>query len=136
MPKKKTHRISYREETQIVEDLRSRGYEARRQPGSGNRANDLQNDIVWFDSPQGRLEIESKYRETCMWNTMESWRGTADILVVRCDARKAGQNGEPMAFLPWKLLLDLIQPITEEWEPSEQIWEPGGGSYTTEKPPR
>ena len=107
MPKKKTHRISYREETQIVEDLRSKGYQARRQPGSGNRANDLQNDIVWFDSPQGRLEIESKYRETCQWNTLEGWRGTADILVVRCDARKAGQNGEPMAFLPWKLLLEL-----------------------------
>lgn len=99
---KNTSRIGKREEKQIVKDLEAKGYSARRQPGSGNRAFDLQHDVWWRDSPAGALHIEDKYRDECRWKTLEKWKEGADILTVR-QAR-----GERMAFLSWKLLLELI----------------------------
>ncbi len=105
---KNTSRIGKDDERMIVNDLEKRGYKARRQPGSGNRAVDLQHDCVWFDSPAGKLHIESKYREDCKWKALEGWRAGADILTVRCDARKSGQEGQRMAFLSWDLLLALV----------------------------
>lgn len=112
---KNTAQIGKREERQIVKDLEALGYKARRQPGSGNRAVDLQHDVLWQDSPAGKLHIEDKYRRDSQWKTLESYRAGADILTVRCDGRVAGQDGERMAFLPWKLLLELVgeAPATE-----------------------
>ncbi len=107
MPKN-TSRIGKDDERPVVKDLEKRGYKARRQPGSGNRAVDLQHDILWFDSPAGKLHIECKYREDCKWKVLEKWRAGADILTVRCDARKSGQEGQRMAFLSWDLLLALV----------------------------
>ena len=105
---KNTSRIGKDDERQIVKDLEKRGYKARRQPGSGNRAVDLQHDVLWHDSPAGKLHIESKYREACAWKVLEKWRAGADILTVRCDARRSGQEGQRMAFLSWDLLLALV----------------------------
>ncbi len=107
MPKN-TSRIGKDDERPVVKDLEKRGYKARRQPGSGNRAVDLQHDILWFDSPAGKLHIECKYREDCKWKVLEKWRAGADILTVRCDARRSGQEGQRMAFLSWDLLLALV----------------------------
>ncbi len=108
MPKKKHNQAWYKEEKQIVSDLKQLGYSARRQPGSGNKAIDLQDDVVWRDSPAGHLQIEAKWRDECRWKTLEGWRAGADILTVRCHAGRTGQNGERMAFLSWKLLLELV----------------------------
>ena len=102
MPKRKHDQTWYKEEKEIVRGLEKLGYSARRQPGSGNRAVDLQHDCVWRDSPAGKLHIEAKYRETCLWKKMETWRAGADILTVR-EAR-----GKRMAFLEWDLLLQLV----------------------------
>lgn len=105
---KNTARIGKDDERQIVKDLEKLGYAARRQPGSGNRAVDLQHDVLWLDSPAGKLHIEGKYRSECAWKVLEKWRAGADILTVRCDARKSGQEGQRMAYLPWDLLLRLV----------------------------
>ena len=120
MPKN-NHDIGKREERQIVKDLEKLGYRARRQPGSGNRAVDLQHDVCWLDSPTGKLHIESKYRETCAWKVLEKWRAGADILYLRCDGRRNGQDGQAMAYLPWEILMQLIgearavpEPLTIE----------------------
>jgi hypothetical protein len=107
MPKN-TSRIGKADERMIVKDLEALGYRARRQPGSGNRAVDLQHDVVFLDSPAGKLHIEGKYRKDCAWKTIEAWRSGADILCLRCDARQSGQEGQRMAYLPWSLLLRLI----------------------------
>ena len=106
--RKNTAAIGKREERQIVKDLQALGYDCRRQPGSGNRAVDLQHDIVWKDSPAGKLHIEDKYRDKSQWQRLEAYRAGADILTVRCHAGRTGQNGERMAFLSWKLLLELV----------------------------
>ncbi len=105
---KNTAAIGKREERAIVKDLQALGYDCRRQPGSGNRAVDLQHDVCWFDSPAGKLHIEDKYRDKSQWQRLEAYRAGADILTVRCHAGRTGQNGERMAFLPWSLLLELV----------------------------
>lgn len=112
MPKN-TARIGKDDEREIVKDLEKRGYRARRQPGSGNRAVDLQHDAVWQDSPVGRLHVESKYRRDSQWKTLEKYRAGADILTVRCDNRLADQNGQRMVFMSWELFLDLVG---EHWQ--------------------
>ena len=135
MPKN-TADVGRRDERQVIKDLEKRGYNARRQPGSGNRAVDLQHDIVW-ESPLGRLHIESKYRRDSQWKMLENYRAGADILTLRCHKQVTGQNGQRMVFMSWELFLDLVGEHQEEnWEPSEQIWLPGGSNYTTEKPPK
>lgn len=106
--RKNTSRIGKDDERMILKDLESKGYRARRQPGSGNRAVDLQDDIVWFDSPAGKLQIEAKYRDKCQWKTLAGWKSGADILTVRCHANRSGQEGQRMAFLSWDLLLTLV----------------------------
>ena len=132
---KNTSRIGKDDEREIVKDLEKRGYRARRQPGSGNRAVDLQHDIVW-ESPAGRLHIESKWRKESQWKTLEGYRAGADILTLKCDGRMQ-QHSQRMVFMSWELFLDLVGEHQEEnWEPSEQIWLPGGSNYTTEKPPK
>ena len=127
MPKN-TAQIGKREEREIVKDLEARGYRARRQPGSGNRAVDLQHDVLWQDSPAGKLHIEDKFRRNSQWKTLEGYRAGADILTVRCDGRVAGQDGERMAFLPWKLLLELVGEAPDpvylhkgEWPKGQKI---------------
>jgi len=106
--RKNTSRIGKDDERMILKDLEAKGYRARRQPGSGNRAVDLQDDIVWFDSPAGKLQIEAKYRDKCQWKTLSGWKSGADILTVRCHANRSGQEGQRMAFLSWDLLLTLV----------------------------
>ena len=107
MPKN-TSRIGKDDEREIVKDLEKRGYRARRQPGSGNRAVDLQGDVVWLDSPVGRLTIEAKYREICAWKTLDKWRAGQDVLSLRCDDRRKDQDGTRLAVMPWELFLDLV----------------------------
>ena len=113
MPKN-TARIGKDDEREIVKDLEKRGYRARRQPGSGNRAVDLQHDIVW-ESPAGRLHIESKWRKESQWKTLENYRAGADILTLKCDGRMQ-QHSQRMIFMSWELFLDLVgdaQPMFE-----------------------
>ena len=120
--RKNTAAIGKREERQIVKDLQALGYDCRRQPGSGNRAVDLQHDVLWLDSPAGKLHIESKYRTESSWKVLERWRSGADVLIVRCNATERneqgqferGKDGEAMAFLPWKLLLELVGRADEQ----------------------
>lgn len=112
MPKK-TARIGKDDERQIVKDLEGAGYRARRQPGSGNRAVDMQHDVVWLDSPAGKLHIEGKYRRDCAWKVIDKWRGDADILTLRCDGRVAGQDGDRLAVLKWSTLLALVGEAAE-----------------------
>ena len=103
MPRgKNTAAIGKREERQIVKDLQKLGYDCRRQPGSGNRAVDLQHDVLWKDSPAGKLHIEDKFREKSQWQRLEGYRAGADILTVRA------ARGPRMAFLEWDLLLRLV----------------------------
>ena len=131
MPKN-TARIGKREEREIVKDLERRGYTCRRQPGSGNRAVDLQHDVVW-QSPIGTLHIEDKYREKSQWQRLEGYRAGADILTLRCDARHAGQDGKRMVFMSWELFLGLIGdagervPGMEDGPQDRQVWERGLG---------
>ena len=106
---KNTSRKAREEESAIVKALVARGYRARRQPGSGNRAIDLQHDVLWHDSPAGKLHIEDKYRAKSLWKSLEKWRGGADILTLR----EAG--GQRMAFLPLDLLLGLVGPADEQY---------------------
>jgi Holliday junction resolvase len=110
MPKH-THDIGKREERQIVKDLEKLGYRARRQPGSGNRAVDLQHDVLWHDSPDGKKHIESKFRSDQKGDgarsrsgiaNLLSWMDGADILCVR------QSRGPRYAFLEWDLLLRLV----------------------------
>ena len=110
MPKN-TSRIGKREENQIRKDLEDRGYSARRQPGSGNRDIDLQDDVVWKDSPAGKLHIESKFKgydkdgvSKERWKTLLTWKQGADILCVRAAGKQR------YAFLSWNLLLELVGP--------------------------
>ena len=112
---KNTAAIGKREERAIVKDLEKLGYRCRRQPGSGNRAVDLQHDVLWHDSPAGKLHIEDKYREKSQWQRLENYRAGADILTVR-EAR-----GERMAFLSWNLLLELVGPAGLESLDTEEI---------------
>lgn len=107
--------MSKREERSIVRDLTDKGYSARRQPGSGNRAVDLQHDICWRDSPIGTVLIEDKYRDKNQWKTLDGWRQGADILTVRC------ARGERMAFLPWETLLALLPQGEAEEPPKRKI---------------
>ena len=99
-----------REERAIVKDLESKGYSARRQPGSGNRAVDLQHDIVWRDSPIGKLHIEAKFRDKSQWRTLEGWQAGADILTVRA------ARGERMVFMSWDLLMQLVGSAVDRSE--------------------
>ena len=112
MPKN-TARIGKDDEREIVKDLEKRGYQARRQPGSGNRAVDLQGDVVWLNSPVGRLTIEAKYREICAWKTLDKWRAGQDVLSLRCDDRRKDQDGTRLVVMSWELFLDLVGDKTE-----------------------
>lgn len=107
MPKNNSE-CGKREEREVVKDLETAGYRARRQPGSGNRAVDLQHDVLWHDSPAGKLHIECKYRDQTQWARLQNYRDGADILTLRCHANRKGQDGERMAFLSWDLLLRLV----------------------------
>ncbi len=109
MPKN-TAECGKREERSIVKSLEGKGYSARRQPGSGNRAVDLQHDILWRDSPIGKIHIEAKYRDKSQWRTLEGWQAGADILTVRA------ARGERMAFLSWDLLLQLVGSAADRSE--------------------
>lgn len=107
---KNTSRIGKREENRIRDDLRDQGYKARRQPGSGNRATELSEDVLWHNPPIGRsLLLQSKFvgydkngvsKER--WKTLLTWMEGAEILCVRA----AGK--ERYAFLRWDLLLALV----------------------------
>lgn len=129
MPKN-TAQIGKADERMIVKDLERLGYRARRQPGSGNRAVDLQGDVVWLDSPMGRIGIEAKYRQDCAWKTLETWRAGQDILTVRCDARKGDQNGQRMVFMSWELFLELVGENARRLPPDEY-----GNQLTLKKAP-
>lgn len=121
MPKN-TAQIGKADERMIVKDLEALGYRARRQPGSGNRAVDLQGDVVWLDSPVGRIGIEAKYRQDCAWKTLETWRAGQDMLTLRCDARRGDQNGKRMVYMEWDLFLQFAgEAGTVEYEGDDPV---------------
>jgi len=123
---KNTAQIGKADERMIVNDLEKLGYRARRQPGSGNRAVDLQHDVVWQDSPVGRLHIESKYRRDSQWKRLETYRAGADILTLRCDQRLSGQDGQRMVFMSWELFLDLVGEQATEAAPLKAEFDSSG----------
>ena len=121
MPKN-TAECGKREERAIVKDLTARGYRARRQPGSGNVDPTLPHDVVWEDSPIGKLLIESKWRSSCGWKTLLKWMEGAPILTLKCGA---GQNqhvttvnadSDRYVFMKWDTLLALIGSASERSE--------------------
>lgn len=84
-----------REERAIVKALEAYGWKARRQPGSGNVDPTLPHDVVWEDSPIGRLLIESKWRATCGWRTLLRWMDGAPILIVKSGAVNQHNVSDP-----------------------------------------
>ena len=106
MPKN-TAECGKRDERELVKDLIGRGYSARRQPGSGNVDPTLPHDVVWEDSPIGKLLIECKWRATCGWRTLLTWMEGAPILTVKCDGRR-GQDSERYVFMKWETFMELV----------------------------
>lgn len=101
-----------REERAIVKALQNRGYKARRQPGSGNVDPTLPHDVVWENSPIGKLLIESKWRATCGWRTLLKWMEGAPILVVKGGAVNQHSLSDPESeryvFMKFDTFMDLV----------------------------
>ena len=107
---KNTVEVGKRLERAVVKVLEALGYWARRQPGSGNRAVDLQHDVVWQDSPIGRLHLECKFKSKSTWKTCENDRDGADILVMR-EARGAAKD-----YMDFDLFLQLVGSAADRSE--------------------
>ena len=110
MPKRKHNQAWYKEEKEVVLDLIKLGYRARRQPGSGNKAVDLQHDCVWHDSPIGKLHIECKFKSKATWKTCENDRDGADILTMR------ESHGKRMVYMDWATFLQLVGSAADRSE--------------------
>ena len=116
MPKN-TAECGKRDERELVKDLTARGYSARRQPGSGNVDPTLPHDVVWEDSPIGRILIECKWRATCGWRTLIKWMEGAPILSVKAigsvqDAKTgrmvSNPEGDRYVFMRWDTFMALV----------------------------
>jgi len=111
---KNTAACGKRDERELVKDLKARGYEARRQPGSGNVDPTLPHDVVWTDSPIGKLLIECKWRTTCGWRTLLTWMEGAPILTVKCSQAGANQHKvsgdetDRYVFMKWDTFMSLV----------------------------
>lgn len=111
---KNTAACGKRDERELVKDLKARGYEARRQPGSGNVDPTLPHDVVWEDSPIGKLLIECKWRATCGWRTLLTWMEGAPILTVKCSQaganqhKIAGDETDRYVFMKWDTFMALV----------------------------
>ncbi len=115
MAKRKHDQAWYKEEKEVVVDLIKLGYRARRQPGSGNRAVDLQHDCVWHDSPIGRLHIECKFKGKATWKTCENDRAGADILTMR------ESHGKRMVYMDWTTFLQLVGSAADRSETAADL---------------
>ncbi len=112
---KNTAECGKRDERELVGDLKSRGYSASRQPGSGNVDPTLPHDVVWEDSPIGRLLIECKWRATCGWRTLLTWMEGAPILTVSCDGRR-DQDSDRYVFMKWDTFMALVGSAADRSE--------------------
>ncbi len=117
MPKN-TAECGKRDERELVKDLTARGYSARRQPGSGNVDPTLPHDVVWEDSPIGKLLIECKWRATCGWRTLLKWMEGAPILTLKCDGRR-GQDSERYVFMRWDTFMALVGDAAQRAEAAD-----------------
>ncbi len=112
---KNTAECGKRDERDLVKDLKARGYSARRQPGSGNVDPTLPHDVVWEDSPIGRLLIECKWRATCGWRQLLTWMEGAPILTVTCDKRR-DQDGDRYVFMKFDTFMALVGSAADRSE--------------------
>lgn len=124
MPKN-TAECGKREERAIVKELERHGYRARRQPGSGNVDPTLPHDVVWEDSPIGKLLIESKWRASCGWRTLLKWMEGAPLLVLKSSGagsnqhQSVGPEGERYVFMKWDTLMALVGDATQRAEAAD-----------------
>lgn len=106
-----------REERAIVRALEARGYKARRQPGSGNIDPTLPHDVVWEDSPIGRVLIESKWRATCGWRTLLKWMEGAPMLILKGGATNQHDMADPEAqryvFMKFDTFMAMVGEAAE-----------------------
>ncbi len=121
MPKN-TSACGKREEREVVRDLKARGYDAHRVPGSGNVDPTLPSDVEWTDSPIGKLLIECKWRTSCGWRTLLKWMEGAPILTLKCGA---GQNqhvttvnadSNRYVFMKWDTFMALVGSAADRSE--------------------
>ncbi len=112
---KNTAECGKRDERELVKALKDRGYAARRQPGSGNVDPTLPHDVVWEDSPIGRLLIECKWRASCGWRQLLTWMEGAPILTVTCDKRR-DQDGERYVFMKFDTFMALVGSAADRSE--------------------
>ena len=112
---KNTAECGKRDERDLVKDLKTRGYEARRQPGSGNVDPTLPHDVVWEDSPIGRLLIECKWRTDCGWRTLLRWMEGAPILTLKCNA-VLSQDSDRYVFMKWDTFMALVGSAADRSE--------------------
>ena len=117
MPKN-TAECGKRDERELVKDLTVRGYRARRQPGSGNVDPTLPHDVVWEDSPIGKLLIECKWRASCGWKTLLTWMEGAPILTLGCDRRRQ-QDSERYVFMRWDTFMALVGDAAQRAEAAD-----------------
>ncbi|MGI9490461.1 MAG: hypothetical protein ACR2RF_32130 [Geminicoccaceae bacterium] len=104
---KNTAECGKRDERALVKDLTALGYRARRQPGSGNVDPTLPHDVVWEDSPIGRVLIECKWRATCGWRTLLTWMEGAPILTLSCDGRR-DQDSDRYVFIKFDTFMAMV----------------------------
>ena len=90
----------YRLEKDVVRLLKAAGVEARQQPGSGIYP-DFLHDVALRVRGR-RYIVECKARKNG-FQTLDRWRGQADVLVVKVD------RGEPMAYLPLSVLGQMLE---------------------------
>ncbi len=118
-----------RDERELVKELKARGYSARRQPGSGNVDPTLPHDVVWEDSPIGRLLIECKWRATCGWRQLLAWKDGAPILSLKCDDRR-NQDSERYVILRFDTFMSLVGDAAHRAEAADL----GAQIVTPDKP--
>lgn len=93
-------------EKKIVDLFRRHGFKSRKQPGSGIYQS-FPHD-VYVETPRGRPLILEAKKWKNGWRTGDKARGQADVLVIERD------YGEPMAYLPLVLLVDLIAEAEDD----------------------
>lgn len=119
---KNTAECGKRDERELVKALTALGYKARRQPGSGAVDPTLPHDVVWEDSPIGRLLIECKWRTSCGWRTLLKWMEGAPILTLKCSQTGANQHSlaapetARYVFMKWDTFMALVGSAADRSE--------------------
>lgn len=93
----------------LEDELKALGMKAaRRQPGSG--AFEAFPHDVSCELPDGKpCLFEAKQRKAVAWATGDRWIGSADVLVVRLDAKRPfDKTPPPMVYMRWEVFARLV----------------------------